>query len=273
MEPGQSMIVLRDSWSGEVIQDSAAQHDFSPGDTIDLHVSCRGDTIRVEIRSATGEADIADWSVTDSRSATGRIAFSNQGCEMVALDFVYVGLPDYHPFPEGRVPTPTPTPSALPGSNLAVGKPVTESSSFDSNYTGAKAVDGRLDTKWCTAPDVGELHELTIDLEENCLLTGFKAKHASMGGEPTFVNTYAWRVEVRAEGASYWETVGIVTNHNSDPMNAIGFDPPMWARHVRYVVTDANQTSYDHYARQPEVEVWGYHPGEVPTGMPSLVVR
>jgi hypothetical protein len=272
LEPGNSLVALRDASTGSMIGGKQTRYGFAPGASVDLHVDCLGDSINVEIGTASGEADIADWVLIDSRFPTGRIALMNRSCELIEWEFVYFGLPFYRPFSRSGVPTPTPTPSALPGANLALNKPATESSYFDASYVGAKAVDGRLDTKWCTAPDVSELHELHIDLEERCLLTGFKAKHASMGGEPTFVNTYAFRVEIRDEGASYWEAVTIISNRNSDPMNVVGLNPPRWARYVRYVVTDANQTSYDHYARQPEFEVWGYPAAEVPSA-PSLLLR
>jgi len=128
---------------------------------------------------------------------------------------------------------------------------------------GKAALDGYDTTKWCcmhngmyTAGD----HILTLDLGANCTVTGYVVKHASVGGEATYLNTKEFYIESAPSLYGPWSEEFHVVNQNQESSNALSYPTPKQLRYVRIRVVVPNYNA-DWVVRLPEFEVWGYRGG------------
>lgn len=147
--------------------------------------------------------------------------------------------------------------AAPAGSNLAGGATQVAADSVNtSGQSAAKAVDGFLETKWCSLPTTAE-HWLKLDLGANRTVTGYIVRHAGAGGELAHYNTQQFSIQ---SGTSYngpWTDEVVVNNSGQFPVSTRSYLTPKTLRYIRLYVTDAG---IDTYARIPEFEVWGNPP-------------
>jgi len=154
--------------------------------------------------------------------------------------------------PVARVtPTPTPTPSA--GTNIALNRPATGTSSCASSEGPEKAVNGSVSggnsDKWCS---LVATQWLQVDLGASYGLTSFTVRHAGAGGESASFNTRAFDIVVSADGASWTTVVTVSANTASVSTHAVAATA---ARYVRLNVTTPTQTT-DGAARIYELEAY-----------------
>lgn len=135
--------------------------------------------------------------------------------------------------------------------NLALNKTATASGQTAASEAPEKAVDGIVNTKWCTTNSGGQW--MQIDLGKVSTLTEIVINHAEMGGEGSSLNTAAYHVEVSEDGQNYKEVLRVEKNTaglTEDPIAVI---------HGRYVKLwiDEPAQGGDNAARIYEVEVKG----------------
>jgi uncharacterized repeat protein (TIGR02543 family) len=135
--------------------------------------------------------------------------------------------------------------------NLALNSPATVGSTCIASQNAAKAVDGSvtIDSKWCSS---SSNRWLQIDLGSVKQVSQFVIKHASEAGEPAFLNTKAYNIEVSLD-AKNWNSVVDVNNNTSGV--TVDNIPDAQARYIRLNVTTPTQTS-DSLARIYEFEVY-----------------
>ena len=133
-------------------------------------------------------------------------------------------------FNDGFTPPP-PAPDL--GTNLALGKPTTSSSSCAPDENGARAVDGALagNSKFCS---LAATKFLQVDLGSSMTVSTVVIKHAGLGGETTGWNTGAYNVQVSADGTSF-TTVATASGMRSSRTAHVF--APVSARFVRLNVT------------------------------------
>ncbi len=93
--------------------------------------------------------------------------------------------------PELATFTTTPSTTAAPGRDIAVGaKVVAVSSQYSSDYRAANAVDGNLSTEWSSAGD-GDRAFITIDLGTRRTVTGVSFRTREMSDGSAITRTFA----------------------------------------------------------------------------------
>lgn len=119
--------------------------------------------------------------------------------------------------------------------------------------------DGNLSTKWCclhngisTAGD----HWIAWDLGHTATVTGYVVKHASMGGEPTYLNTKTFYIESATSIMGPWTTEFYVDNATTVASNTLTYGTAKNLRFIRLRVTKPNPSA-DWAVRIPEFEVYG----------------
>lgn len=134
-------------------------------------------------------------------------------------------------------------------------------SSYNSDYTGAKAIDGVVSgtSKWCSA-GTAPPHWLTLDLGENRTVNGFIVRHAGAAGEPTYLNTNNFKIQSASSISGPWTDECVVDNSAQANIITRAYNTPKSMRYVRLYITNAG---IDNYARIPEFEVWGSTVGSV----------
>lgn len=135
--------------------------------------------------------------------------------------------------------------------NLALNKTATASGQTVASEAPEKAVDGIVNTKWCTTNSGGQW--MQIDLGKVSTLTEIVINHAEMGGEGSSLNTAAYHVEVSEDGQNYKEVLRVEKNTaglTEDPIAVIH------GRYVKLWIDEPTQGG-DNAARIYEVEVKG----------------
>ncbi|MEH7011807.1 beta-N-acetylglucosaminidase domain-containing protein [Neobacillus niacini] len=135
--------------------------------------------------------------------------------------------------------------------NLALGKAATASSSCASTERAQFAVDGKLNTKWCG--NGSGTHQLTVDLGGMNVVSEIVIKHAEEGGEPSGMNTLAYRVLISEDGVNFKEVVKVTDNKSAITKDQV---PVTKGRYVRLMVDKPTQGD-DRAARIYEFEVMG----------------
>lgn len=135
--------------------------------------------------------------------------------------------------------------------NLALNKTATASGQTADAESPEKAIDGIINTKWCTTNAGGQW--MQIDLGKVSTLTEIVINHAEMGGEGSSLNTAAYYVEVSENGQDYKEVLRVEKN------TAGLTEDPIAVTHGRYVKLwiDEPTQGGDNAARIYEVEVKG----------------
>lgn len=135
--------------------------------------------------------------------------------------------------------------------NLALNKTATASGQTADAESPEKAIDGIVNTKWCTTNAGGQW--MQIDLGKVSTLTEIVINHAEMGGEGSSLNTAAYHVEVSENGQDYKEVLRVEKN------TAGLTEDPIAVTHGRYVKLwiDEPTQGGDNAARIYEVEVKG----------------
>ena len=135
--------------------------------------------------------------------------------------------------------------------NLALNKSASASGYTASSESPDKALDGIINTKWCTTNYGSQW--LRVDLGEVKTIAQIVVSHAEMGGEGSSLNTAAFHVEVSTDGSSYTEILRVNGNTASQTVNAV---PVTLGRYVRLVIDEPTQGG-DSAARIYEFEVHG----------------
>ena len=135
--------------------------------------------------------------------------------------------------------------------NLALNKKATASGQTGALESPEKAIDGIINTKWCTTNYGSQW--MQIDLGKVSTLTEIVINHAEMGGEGSSLNTAAYHVEVSEDGQNYKEVLRVRKN------TAGLTEDPIAVTHGRYVKLwiDEPTQGGDNAARIYEVEVKG----------------
>jgi hypothetical protein len=128
--------------------------------------------------------------------------------------------------------------------------------SYSSTYSGDKAYDGLLSTKW-TSTDATADHWLALDLGQEHIITGYTLQLAGAGGEWTMFNWQHYAVQTGPSLSGPWTTAFTVDNTVQLNSPTSVYDVPVRARYVRTYVNDCG---IDNYARLPEFEVIGDPP-------------
>lgn len=135
----------------------------------------------------------------------------------------------------------------------------TECGHYDETVRGEFMRDGSLSTKWCCAHhglySPGD-HWTAFDLGGTCRVTSYVVKHASMGGEPTYLNTKSFYIESAPSMSGPWTTEFYVNNPSTVASNTRTYGSPKNLRYIRLRVTQPNPSA-DWAVRIPEFEVWG----------------
>ncbi|NUR96950.1 MAG: alpha-mannosidase, partial [Kribbellaceae bacterium] len=152
-------------------------------------------------------------------------------------------------------------PAAAPdlGTNLALNKTVTGSTSCNATESAAKAVDGQLgvNSKWCST--VSGTKTLQVDLGSAQTVGAFVVKNAGLGGEQTGWNTGAYTISTSTDNATWTQRVSVSGNKASRVLSTIG---GVSARYVKLdVTTPANDGNGA--ARIDEFEVYAPVSGAV----------
>ncbi|HPD32536.1 MAG TPA: discoidin domain-containing protein [Phycisphaerae bacterium] len=127
---------------------------------------------------------------------------------------------------------------------------------YGPDWTGAKARDGLLNTKW-TSTGTTPNHWLALDLGAIADVSCVVVKHAGAGGEPSYYNTQVFTIESGSSMAGPWTTQFTGSNPYQLHTTLFTFAEPQQIRYVRLNISDAG---VDNYARIPEFEVWGTIP-------------
>jgi len=152
-------------------------------------------------------------------------------------------------------------PAAAPnlGTNVALGKAATGSTSCNATETAAKAFDGQLSvtSKWCSA--VTGTKSLQVDLGSAQNVGAFVVKHAGLGGETTGWNTGAFSISTSTDGSTWTQRAAVSGSRSSRTYHPIA---TVSARYVRLdITTPANNGNGA--ARIDEFEVYAGSTGPV----------
>ena len=135
--------------------------------------------------------------------------------------------------------------------NLALNKSATASGYTASSESPDKALDGIINTKWCTTNYGSQW--MQVDLGEVKTISQIVISHAAMGGEGSSLNTAAFHVEVSSDGSDYTEVLRVSGNTANQTVNAV---PVTLGRYVKLWIDEPTQGG-DSAARIYEFEVHG----------------
>lgn len=125
------------------------------------------------------------------------------------------------------------------GENVILNKSWKTSSDFNERETGAHAINGDPNTKWCAASK-DNISWLEVDIGEVIEIGGWFVMHAG-AQESAGYNTKDFRLEYKADENDEWKTADSVTG-NSDNTTHRSF-APVSARFVRLYITNAEQNN------------------------------
>jgi hypothetical protein len=150
-----------------------------------------------------------------------------------------------------------------PAVNLALNRPATGSTACASGEVPAKAVNGSvsggLTDKFCSTASTTRY--LEVDLGSNRTVSTFVVKHAGAGGESIWLNTRAYRIDLRTSSGS-WSTALTVSGNAANVTT--GTITPRQARYVRLVITASEQGTGAGAARIYDFEVYAGASAAVP---------
>ena len=144
-----------------------------------------------------------------------------------------------------NTPVPTDTPSGTT-SNLSLCSAKWDASSwYSANEIGLKAFDDVIsgNSKWCSDGQSAESW-LALDLGAVHEITHITVQHAGAGGEPTYYNTQAYRLESGTSLSGGWNTIATVNNSSQQNVTTSYFDPNVNTRYVRLYITDAGSDNH-----------------------------
>ncbi|GEM_PF-539522 len=126
---------------------------------------------------------------------------------------------------------------------------------------GAKAFDGKMETKWADVEHTGS-QWIGGDFGTRTVITGFILKNCSAGGEPEGFNPRVWRFEVSESTNGPW-TPYYFYEHGKTPLDpvtgsnvqVVKFAFPIAANCFRLYIV--NPGVLDGAARIPEIEIYG----------------
>jgi len=155
---------------------------------------------------------------------------------------------------------PVAPPITPPGTNVArLAVSWAADSTAGSGYSGAKAYDGVLTTKWASAGGAGG-HWLALDLGSERAVTGYRVRLASEGNEWVTMNWQHFLIQSGTSLSGPWTTLFDVSNPLQLGYTVSPQDVPLSARWVRLHVDDCG---IDNYARLPEFEVYAVTRGDL----------
>ena len=160
--------------------------------------------------------------------------------------------------------------SPPPGDNVALNTINWSASSiFSSDFGGAESYDGIVsqDSKWTSDGSSAESW-LALDLGADYDVTGFLVRHAGAGGEQSYYNTEAYRLESGSSLSGPWVTLAAVNNGAQENATTTVLASAQTTRYVRLYIIDAG---IDNYARIPELEVYGTAASPPPNGAPTAM--
>ena len=135
--------------------------------------------------------------------------------------------------------------------NFALNQSVQVDSFTNESESGPKAVDGKLNTKWC-AVGTGK-HNITIDLGKSEKINQVLIDHAQKGGESPDMNTSDYTIEISKDNQNWTEVVNVKKNKLGETKDSF---KQTEARYVRITAIKPTQGA-DSAARIYEVEVYG----------------
>lgn len=150
--------------------------------------------------------------------------------------------------------------SAGGGTNLAPSAAIyLECGHNESSQRGKYLVDGSTSTKWCClhngAGTAGD-HWVVFDLGNTATINSYVVKHASMGGEATYLNTKTFYIESASSMMGPWTQEFYVDNATTVASNTLTYGTAKNLRYIRLRVTKPNPSA-DWAVRIPEFEIWG----------------
>lgn len=135
--------------------------------------------------------------------------------------------------------------------NFALNRSVETDGETGAAESGSKAVDGKLDTKWCAVGTAK--HHITIDLGAIQKINQVDIAHAEAGGESPSMNTKAYTIEVSTDNKTWKGVVNVTNNKASKTKDSFGQTD---ARYVRLTAIKPTQGS-DSAVRWYEIQVFG----------------
>ncbi|MFE0039527.1 GH92 family glycosyl hydrolase [Streptomyces sp. NPDC059015] len=157
---------------------------------------------------------------------------------------------------------PRPTAAEDLGPNLAQGRTTSGSASCDASHTPTEAVDGSLDSSWCSTASSSYLQ---VDLGSVRTVSSFVVKHAGLGGQSTVRNTNAFTIQTSTDGTNFDTSVTVSGSSASRTHHPL--KTPVSARYVKLTVsqpTQPNQKEADGTSRIQELEVYAPLPSTPP---------
>ena len=151
-------------------------------------------------------------------------------------------------------------PITPPGTNVArLAVNWAADSTAGSSFSGDKAYDGALNTKWASGGGAGG-HWLALDLGAERAVTGYRIRLASEGSEWVIFNWKHFLIQSGSSLSGPWTTLFDVSNPLQLGYTVSPHDVPVSARWVRLHVDNCG---IDNYARLPEFEVYAVTRGDL----------
>lgn len=135
--------------------------------------------------------------------------------------------------------------------NFALNQSVQVDSFTNESESGPKAVDGKLNTKWC-AVGPGK-HNITIDIGKSEKINQVLIDHAQKGGESPDMNTSDYTIEISKDNQNWTEVVNVKKNKLGETKDSF---KQTEARYVRITATKPTQGA-DTAVRLYEIQVLG----------------
>lgn len=135
--------------------------------------------------------------------------------------------------------------------NFALNQSVKVDSYTNESESGPKAVDGKLDTKWCAVGP--SKHNITIDLGKSEKINQVLIDHAQKGGESPDMNTSDYTIELSNDNQNWTEVVNVKKNKLGETKDSF---KQTEARYVRITAIKPTQGA-DSAVRLYEIQVLG----------------
>lgn len=132
------------------------------------------------------------------------------------------------------------------GSDLALKKPVTASSSYAKDYAPEMAVDGDLSTRWAQGAGLPDPSWIQVDLGASYDVNGAITAFGKSSG-------YKYRIEVSPDEVRWKTLVDHTTANTTTTTDYAHTDDPVAGRFVRLTVTDSSWNGGSIY----ELQVYG----------------
>lgn len=147
---------------------------------------------------------------------------------------------------------PQPPAAAELGPNLARGKTASGSAPCSEGQSPAKAVDGDLNSKWCSTASPGYLQ---VDLGTPQEVSSFVVKHAGLGTESTALNTKAFTIQTSTNGTDFTTAETVSGSKASRTHHSLS--SPVTARYVKLAIAQPTDTKNNNTSNIYELEVYG----------------